>query len=150
NQAATTTSVFAPPITWGTNGSVTVTVTSAGGTPSGNVSLSIDAGTAVVQPLNAAGTTTFAVLSPAVGTHTLAASYAGLGNFAPSSNTSATLTVKPVFAETITATATANVSNGGTASWSIVGTTTTITPAHIMTIRLTRTAALIGSAITDK
>jgi hypothetical protein len=150
NQAATTTKVTAPAITWGANGSVTVTVASTGGTPSGNVSLSIDGATAILQPLNAAGTTTFAVLSPAVGLHTLAASYAGLGNFAPSSN-GATLTVNPVFAETITATATANVAaNFGSASWSITGTTSALTPTHTMTVRLTRTLAQIGSATTDK
>ena len=43
----TTTTVNAPSITYNANGSVTVTVTAASGTPTGNVSLSVDGGAAV-------------------------------------------------------------------------------------------------------
>jgi len=40
NPAATLTSISAPSITYNANGSVTVTVSSSAGTPTGNVSLS--------------------------------------------------------------------------------------------------------------
>lgn len=85
--AATSISISAPAITVGANGSVVVTVSSAGGTPTGNVSLSVDGGTAQVLSLNASGIATFTVTAPAVGTHTLAASYPAQGNFGASSVT---------------------------------------------------------------
>ena len=81
----TTTSISAPAITVGANGSVTVTVSSGNGTPTGNISLSVDGGTAQVLQLNNAGAATFTVPNPSVGSHTLAATYAAQGNFGASS-----------------------------------------------------------------
>jgi FtsP/CotA-like multicopper oxidase with cupredoxin domain len=83
---ATTTTILAPPITYGQNGVVTVTVTSAGGTVTGNVTLSVDGGAPISQAL-AGGSTIFTLTTPAVGTHTLAASYLAQGIFAASSAT---------------------------------------------------------------
>jgi predicted small lipoprotein YifL len=80
----TTMSLSAPGVTYGANGIVTVTVSSAAGTPTGNVSLSVDGGTAVVQDLTG-GSTTFTIPSPSAGTHTLNAEYAAQGNFEASS-----------------------------------------------------------------
>src|SRR5207302_1731058 len=68
------------------NGSVTVTVSSTAGTPSGSVSLSVDAGTPVSKVLSS-GSATFgntdiaALTSPSAGDHSLSASYAAQGNF---------------------------------------------------------------------
>ena len=84
HQAATTTTITAPTVTFGAHGSVTVTVTSTAGTPTGNVSLSVDNGAATTQGL-IAGSTTFTIPSPSVGSHTLNAAYAAQGNFGASS-----------------------------------------------------------------
>ena len=83
-QSPTTTTITAPAVTYGTNGIVTVTVSSATGTPTGNVSLSVDGGTAVVQDLTG-GSTTYTIPSPSAGSHTLNAAYAAQGNFGASS-----------------------------------------------------------------
>jgi predicted small lipoprotein YifL len=88
---ATAMSLTAPTVTYGADGIVTVTVSSAAGTPTGNVSLSVDGGTAVVQDLSG-GSTTFTIPGPSVGSHTLNAAYAAQGNFGASS-ASGTLTV---------------------------------------------------------
>ena len=84
NQAATTTTITAPVVPFGSNGSVTVTVSSAAGTPTGNVSLSVDGGAATTQGL-INGSTTFTITSPSIGSHTLNATYAAQGNFGASS-----------------------------------------------------------------
>ena len=84
NQAATTTTITAPQVIVGTDGSVTVKVSSAAGTPSGNVSLSVDNGAATTQGL-IAGSTTFTIPGPSAGSHTLNAAYAAQGNFGASS-----------------------------------------------------------------
>jgi hypothetical protein len=90
--AATATSISAPTITYDANGSVTVTVSSAAGTPTGNVILSVDGGPPVSKVLSG-GTVTFintdiaALTSPNAGDHSLSASYAAQGNFAASSAT---------------------------------------------------------------
>ena len=81
---ATTTTITAPTVTYGTDGSVTVTVSSEAGTPTGNVSLSVDGGTAVVQDLTG-GSTAITVPGPSAGSHTLNAAYASQGNFGASS-----------------------------------------------------------------
>jgi len=83
-EGATTMTINAPGVTYGEDGSVTVTVGSSAGTPTGNVSLSVDGGTAVVQYLTN-GSTTFTIPGPSVGTHTLNAAYAAQGNFGASS-----------------------------------------------------------------
>jgi hypothetical protein len=84
NQATTTTMITAPSVTFGADGIVAVTVSSASGTPTGNVSLSVDGGTAVVQELTN-GSTAFTIPSPSAGSHTLNAAYAAQGNFGASS-----------------------------------------------------------------
>ena len=89
----TTMSLSAPGVTYGANGIVTVTVSSATGTPTGNVSLSVDGGTAAVQDL-IDGSAAFTIPSPSEGTHTLNAAYAAQGNFGASS-ASGTLGVGP-------------------------------------------------------
>ena len=89
----TTMSLSAPGVTYGANGIVTVTVSSATGTPTGNVSLSVDGGTAAVQDL-IGGSAAFTIPSPSEGTHTLNAAYAAQGNFGASS-ASGTLGVGP-------------------------------------------------------
>lgn len=150
NPAATTTTITAPAVTFPANALVTVQVTSAAGTVAGNVSLSVDGALPIVQPL-ATGATTFTVFSPAVGSHTLVASYAAQGNFA-SSGANGTLTVNPAIAnEVINAVAQASlgkVGNTQVASWTINGTTSILT-VHKMTVQLTRTGAQIGTANTD-
>jgi len=82
-QSPTTTTITAPAVTYGANGIVTVTVSSATGTPTGNVSLTIDGGTAVVHDLTS-GSTTFTIPSPSAGSHALNAAYAAQGNFGAS------------------------------------------------------------------
>jgi len=148
NPAVTTTTITAPAITFGANGFVTVKLTSGAGVVTGSVSLTVDAALPVVQPLNA-GSTTFTVFTPAVGNHALVASYTAQGNFA-TSGAAGTLVVNPaVVNETITATASASRNKQLTqASWTVNG-TTSIRTAHTMTVRLTTTGALIGTATTD-
>ena len=90
--ATTTTSISAPTITYNANGSVTVTISSAAGTPTGNVTLAVDGGNPVSKALFG-GSATFtstdiaALTSPNAGDHSLSASYAAQGNFASSSAT---------------------------------------------------------------
>src|SRR5439155_1488262 len=92
NPAATTASISAPTITYNANGSVTVSMTSTAGTVTGNVSLSVDGGTAASKALSS-GSATFsntdipALTSPSPGDHTLSASYAAQGHFGASSAT---------------------------------------------------------------
>jgi len=82
----TITSIQAPAITYGQDGVVTVSVTSAAGTVTGNVTLSVDGGAPISQAL-AGGVAIFTLPVPAVGNHTLAASFAAQGIFAASSAT---------------------------------------------------------------
>lgn len=150
NPAATGMTISAPAISFGANGFVTVSVTSAAGIVTGNVSLVVDGALPVIQPL-ANGSTTFTVFTPSVGNHTLVASYAAQGNFAASGATG-TLTVNPATVnENITAVAQASlgrVQGVTVASWTINGTSSVLT-VHTMSVRLTRTGALIGTATTD-
>ncbi|MCU1296130.1 MAG: Kelch motif [Acidobacteriaceae bacterium] len=88
NAAATTTSISAPTVTFPANGSVTVTVSSTGLTPTGNVSLTVDGGNPISQALSN-GAAVFSLTSPAAGTHNVSASYSAQGNFAASSTTGA-------------------------------------------------------------
>ena len=69
---ATSTTVSAPAITYGGNGIVTVTV--APSSAAGNVSLAVDGGAPLTQPLSN-GVATFVLIAPNAGTHSLAASY---------------------------------------------------------------------------
>jgi N-acetylneuraminic acid mutarotase len=101
--AATTTVISAPSVSYGSYGLVTVTVTSNAGIPTGNVSLTVDGGTAITRTLDASGSFTFTLSGLTVGNHTLAASYLPTGNFVVSTATG-TLTVNQ-------ATATVTLSN---------------------------------------
>jgi sugar lactone lactonase YvrE len=91
--APTTASISAPGATYGTPGSVTVSVSSTGGTVTGNVTLSVDGGTASTMALTS-GSDVFNVGDLSAGSHSLSASFAAQGNFAASSATG-TLTVTP-------------------------------------------------------
>ena len=86
NAAATTTAITAPTVTFNANAAVTVTVSSTAGTPAGSVSLAVDGGAATSQTL-VNGSTTFTLISPAAGDHSLVATYPAQGNFAGSSQT---------------------------------------------------------------
>jgi len=102
----TTTGVSAPAITYGANGTVTVTVSSTSSAPTGNVTLSVDGGTATSQVLSAvtgnSSSAIFTITKPTAGSHTLSASYAAQNGYS-SSTASGTLTVN---ARTLTVTAT--------------------------------------------
>jgi hypothetical protein len=90
---ATTTSITAPTITYGSAASVTVSVASGQGTIAGNVSLTVDNGSPLTQPLSG-GQTTFTINGLAGGSHSLSAGYAAQGNYLASSATG-TLQVNP-------------------------------------------------------
>jgi autotransporter-associated beta strand protein len=88
----TTTGIDAPAITYGSDGKVTVTVSSSSGTPTGNVSLSVDGGPDIVQVLNS-GSSIFTLPGLNAGPHTLVASYAAQNGFAASSNNNGSISV---------------------------------------------------------
>ncbi len=96
----TTTSISAPGVAYGSPASVTVSVSSTGGTVTGNVSLSLDGGTASSQALSS-GSAIFNLGVLSAGSHSLSASFSAQGSFTASSATG-TLTVTPA-ALTITA-----------------------------------------------
>ncbi len=80
----TTTSISAPAVGYGTPGNVTVSVSSASGTVTGSVSLSVDGGTASTMALsNGSAVFNLGVLNAT--THTLSATFAAQGNFLASS-----------------------------------------------------------------
>jgi hypothetical protein len=73
---ATTTTINAPSITYGANGSVTVTVANATGTPTGDVTLTVDGGGTPLGPQTlSAGSYTFTLTLPNAGSHSLSASF---------------------------------------------------------------------------
>jgi Bacterial Ig-like domain (group 3)/MBG domain (YGX type)/Abnormal spindle-like microcephaly-assoc'd, ASPM-SPD-2-Hydin/Beta-propeller repeat/NHL repeat len=82
--APTTASMSAAGITYGNPGSVTVSVSSASGTVTGNVSLTVDGGTASTLALTK-GSAVFNLGILNAATHTLSASFAAQGNFLASS-----------------------------------------------------------------
>src|SRR5262249_40101501 len=83
----TTASISAPPVTYGSNATVTVTVSSPSGVPAGSVTLTVDGGAGVTQTLNGSGIATFTLTNPTAGDHSLSASYAGAGWYSSSSAT---------------------------------------------------------------
>ena len=93
-RAKTTTTISAPGVTYPTDGAVTVSVSASAGMPAGTVSLTVDGGTAVAQPLDGTGQSVFTVTGLNGGSHTLGATYAAQGNFGASSATG-TLQVDP-------------------------------------------------------
>lgn len=74
--------INAPAVIYGANGVVTVAMTATPNTftPTGNVTLAVDGGTATSQAL-VNGSATFTITSPNAGTHTLLAQYATQGGF---------------------------------------------------------------------
>ncbi|HJT76626.1 MAG TPA: MBG domain-containing protein, partial [Gemmataceae bacterium] len=76
----TTASLTAPGITYGQHGLVTVTVGGGLYTPTGSVSLSVDGGPAVAEPL-AGGLAAFDLGALGAGDHDLSVNYAAQGNF---------------------------------------------------------------------
>ena len=144
-QAATTTSISAPAISYGTAANVTVTVTSGQGTVTGNVSLIVDNALPLTQPLSG-GSTVFSVSGLGGGSHSLTANYGAQGSFASSLATgtlqvsqvqpTVTFTGAPASApyhSTFTVTATTNASSAvaitATGACSIAGNTVTMTSA---------------------
>ena len=89
--APTTTSLDASATVFPDDAPVTVTVDSAAGTPTGNVTLQVDGGSAVTQPL-VAGNAIFALPGLTVGSHSLLAQYMGDPPFGASASVG-TLTV---------------------------------------------------------
>lgn len=87
----TTTGIRAPGITYGGTAHVTLTVTSGGGTVTGNVSLAVDDGTPVIKAL-ANGSATFTLAGEGGGAHALNAHYFAQSIFG-SSDSAGTLTV---------------------------------------------------------
>jgi subtilisin-like proprotein convertase family protein len=77
---ATTTTIAAPAITYPADALVSVTVASGGGTPVGNVLLTVDGGDPLTQPL-VAGVATFTIPGLGAGTHNLSATYPRQGSF---------------------------------------------------------------------
>jgi len=88
---ATTTglNVNASPILYGQSGSVTATVSSGSGTPTGSVTLFVDGVSNQIQSLTS-GTVTFSVTGLTAGTHAFTATYAGNSTYAASSTTANT------------------------------------------------------------
>ena len=85
---STATAVFGQPVT------LTATVTSAAGVPTGTVTFREGTTVLGTAPVNAAGQATLAV-SLGVGNHALTASFAGTGNFADSTSAVVAVTVNP-------------------------------------------------------
>jgi Bacterial lectin/Abnormal spindle-like microcephaly-assoc'd, ASPM-SPD-2-Hydin len=73
--------IAAPSAPLGSAATVTVTATSAGGIPTGNVLLSVDNGAPLTAPLSPAGVATFILPGLTAGPHSLSASYALTGAF---------------------------------------------------------------------
>lgn len=96
----TTTAITAPPITYGADGVIQVSVAQTAGTavPTGSITLTVDGGAPLTQTLSA-GSATFTLTTPAAGSHALVANYAAQGPFLGSTANgtlvvnSATLTV---------------------------------------------------------
>ncbi len=115
----TTTTLSAPAITYGSNALVTVTVASSTATPTGNVSLTVDGGSPITQPL-VNGASTFTLAGLPAGNHSLSATYAAQGGYLASSATG-TLAVSKF-------TPTVNVSDaGGTYHGAAFAATATVT-----------------------
>ncbi len=88
SMVGTTVSIAAPPISFGATAQITVSVTpnTGSGPVTGNVTLVVDGGAPLTQPL-VSGSATFSVPGLSGGPHSLTASYAAQGNFGSSTNT---------------------------------------------------------------
>ena len=82
----TSTIISAPAITYGNAAQVTVTVSSTAGTVTGNVSLTVDNGSPLIQRLSN-GQAVFTITGLGGGTHNLGASFTTQGTFLDSSGT---------------------------------------------------------------
>ena len=164
--AVTTTIITSPsPVTYGANGSVTVTVSSGVGTPTGSVSLSVDGTPLLAAQGLVSGSTTFTINRPSAAAspgHALSASYTAQGNFGASSGTG-TLTVNKAVL-TVTANNASKVYNTAnpvfTASYSgfVIGdtqavlsgvpslTTTATTASSVGTYPITAAAGSLSAA----
>ena len=92
--AVTATQITAPSsITYGSDANIVVNVTSTAATVTGDVSLAVNGGTPITQPLSA-GSSTFILSGLAAGAYTLDVNFPLQGGFLPSSAT-ATLVVNP-------------------------------------------------------
>jgi hypothetical protein len=111
--ATTSIAITAPGIAYGSTALVTVAVSSVGGTPTGNVSLTVDSGSPLIQSLSS-GSATFSLAGLAGGVHTLVASYGAQGIFQTSTQTTS-LTVSKDASLTTIAAATPNPSGVGVA-----------------------------------
>jgi len=80
----TTTTINALSVPYGDDANVTVTVSSAAGTPGGSVLFSVDGQSPTMQTLTN-GSTIFTILKPSVGSHTLSAMYPAQNDFLGSS-----------------------------------------------------------------
>ena len=89
NGVATTTTLSETnnPINYGQSASVSATVSTASGTPTGSVTLTIDGTTTQTQALSG-GATTFTVTGLSAGSHSFTASYGGSALYATSATTS--------------------------------------------------------------
>jgi hypothetical protein len=97
----TNTAIAAPAINYGAAAHVTVAVTSGQGTVTGNVTLTVDNASPVIQTLSGSSTV-FTISGLAGGSHSLSASYAAQGTFASSSATG-TQTVNPATSSVVLA-----------------------------------------------
>lgn len=122
--AATTTSLMASSgsVNPGASVTLTATVSSAAGTPTGNVSF-YDGTTLLGTEALSGGTASLSTTSLSAGTtHNITASYAGNADFAPSSTTASTaVIVAPLdFSISVSGSSSASVAKGGSASFQLV------------------------------
>ncbi|MGC1580981.1 MAG: choice-of-anchor D domain-containing protein [Candidatus Acidiferrales bacterium] len=140
NPASTSISLSAPAVTYPAAGVVKVSVSSAGGTPTGNVSLTVGGGSPLTQSLSA-GVATFTIsgLNANTSGYALSASYAAQGNFGASGPATGSLVVSPaatsisISAPTVTNPANASIkvtvsSSAGTPTGSVSLTVNNGTP----------------------
>ena len=133
--ASTSMALSAPAITYGQNGIVTVTMTAPQAlVVTGNVTLTVDGGAPLTQPL-VAGVATFTLTKPTAGNHALAANYAPQFGFLGSSATG-TLVVNQL-AASVTPNAASKVF--GAADPVLTGTLVGFLPADAVTATYSRT-----------
>jgi hypothetical protein len=115
NGTTTTLTVAPNPSQYSQSVVLTATVTSSGGTPTGNVSFlqNGSSGLGTVR-LNSAGVATVSINKSVVGLHALSASYAGTTNFSGSTSSTVNLTVNQA-STTTTLTSSVNPSTTGQA-----------------------------------
>lgn len=147
--ATTTTISPIAAVTYPGNVTITVTVTSAAGTPQGNVTLSINNNVgSSTQPLNASGVATFTYSSLSGGTYNVNATYKGYGtlgtppDFAVSSAKQTTLTVAPAIPTFTVSTPATYILLNGTSTITATVTSTSGVPTGTISF-------MNGSALAD-